>query len=136
MANYETITYEKVEDKIVRLTLNRPEKLNALSQKLLQEFEGVMSEFESDPEASVLIIRGAGRAFSAGYDLQGTQHPGAKFTVTSDRFGLYKTIERWQRLWSINKPTIAQVHGFCLAGGTELIGHCDIVFARDRKSVV
>ncbi len=131
MANYETITYEKVEDKIVRLTLNRPEKLNALSQKLLQEFESVMSEYESDQEASVLIIRGAGRAFSAGYDLQGTQHPGSKFTVTSDRFGLHKTIERWQRLWTINKPTIAQVHGFCLAGGTELIGHCDIVFASE-----
>ena len=48
MANYETITYEKVEDKIVRLTLNRPEKLNALSQKLLAEFESVMSEFEND----------------------------------------------------------------------------------------
>ena len=120
MANYETIIYEKVEDKIFRLTLNRPEKLNALSQKLLAEFESVMSEYESDPEASVLIIRGAGRAFSAGYDLQGTQHPGSKFTVTSDRYGLHKTIERWQRLWTINKPTIAQVHGFCLAGGTEL----------------
>ena len=79
----------------------------------------------------MLIIRGAGRAFSAGYDLQGTQHPGSKFTVTSDRFGLHKTIERWQRLWTINKPTIAQVHGFCLAGGTELIGHCDIVFASE-----
>src|SRR5208283_804031 len=99
MANYETVIYEKVEEKIVRLTLNRPEKLNALSQKLLAEFESVMSEFESDQSASVLIIRGAGRAFSAGYDLQGTQHPGSKFTVTSDRFGLHKTIERWQRLW-------------------------------------
>ena len=79
----------------------------------------------------MLIIRGAGRAFSAGYDLQGTQHPGSTFTVTNDRLGLHKTIERWQRLWAINKPTIAQVHGFCLAGGTEFIGHCDIVFASE-----
>ena len=131
MPNYETVIYEKVEDKIYRLTLNRPEKLNALSQKLLKELDGVMDEYESNPDASVLIIRGAGRAFSAGYDLQGTQHPGATFTVTNDRMGLHKTIERWQRLWAINKPTIAQVHGYCLAGGTEFVGHCDIVFASE-----
>ena len=131
MASYETVIYEKVEDKIWRLTLNRPEKLNALSGKLLSELDSVMSEYESNPDASVLIIRGAGRAFSAGYDLQGTQQPGSGFTVTNDRMGLHRTIERWQRLWSINKPTIAQVHGFCLAGGTEFIGHCDIVFASE-----
>jgi enoyl-CoA hydratase/carnithine racemase len=131
MANYETVIYEKIEDKIFRLTLNRPEKLNALSQKLLHELDQVMDEYESNAEASVLIIRGAGRAFSAGYDLQGTQHPGSTFTVTNDRMGLHKTIERWQRLWSINKPTIAQVHGYCLAGGTEFVGHCDIVFASE-----
>src|SRR6266852_6114174 len=131
MANYETVIYEQVEDKIYRLTLNRPEKLNALSQKLLKELDSVMDEYESDADASVLIIRGAGRAFSAGYDLQGTQHPGSRFTVTSDRIGLHKTIERWQRLWSISKPTIAQVHGYCLAGGTEFIGHCDLVFASE-----
>jgi enoyl-CoA hydratase len=131
MANYETVIYEKVEDKIFRLTLNRPEKLNALSQKLLAELDQVMDEYSANPEASVLIIRGAGRAFSAGYDLQGTQQPGSTFTVTNDRLGLHRTIERWQRLWTLPKPTIAQVHGFCLAGGTEFIGHCDIVFASE-----
>jgi enoyl-CoA hydratase len=131
MASYETVIYEEIEDKIWRLTLNRPEKLNALSQKLLREVDSVMDEYETNAGASVLIIRGAGRAFSAGYDLQGTQQPGSGFTVTSDRFGLHKTIERWQRLWSINKPTIAQVHGYCLAGGTEFVGHCDIVFASE-----
>src|SRR6267142_1738450 len=66
MANYETVIYEQVEDKIYRLTLNRPEKLNALSQKLLKELDSVMDEYESNAEASVLIIRGAGRAFSTG----------------------------------------------------------------------
>ena len=69
MATYETLIYEKVEDKIFRLTLNRPEKLNAMSQKLLKELDGVLEEFESDSAASVLVIRGAGRAFCAGYDL-------------------------------------------------------------------
>src|SRR5580700_8161618 len=131
MANYETLIYEQVEEKIFRLTLNRPEKLNALSPKLLGEFDQVLNEFESDRDASVLIVRGAGRAFCAGYDLQGTQQPGSGFTVSSDRINLHKIIERWQRLWAIGKPTIAQVHGYCLAGATELAGHCDLVFASD-----
>ena len=59
MANYETVIYEKAEDKIYRLTLNRPEKLNALSQKLLKELDSVMDEYESNADASVLIIRRA-----------------------------------------------------------------------------
>jgi len=131
MASYQTIVYEKVEDKIFRLTLNRPEKLNALSQQLLGEFELALGEFASDNEASVLVIRGAGRAFSAGYDLQGTQQPGSGFSVSSDRVNLQRTVERWQRLWAVGKPTIAQVHGYCLAGATELAGHCDLVFASE-----
>src|SRR5271167_4916705 len=98
MATYETVIYEEVEDKIWRLTLNRPEKLNALSRTLLLELERVMDEYEANANASVLIIRGAGRAFSAGYDLSGTQSSGSGFTVTNDRLGLHKTIERWQRL--------------------------------------
>src|SRR5258708_34128304 len=129
MANYETVIYEKVEDQIFRLPLNRPEKLNALSQKLLKELDSVMDEYESNLDASVLIIRGAGRAFSAGYDLQGTQHPGSTFTVTNDRLGLHKTIERWQRPGAVNQPTNAQRPGHWLPAGPAVVGHCDIVVA-------
>ncbi len=131
MSNYETVIYEKVEDKIFRLTLNRPEKLNALSPKLLTELEQVLDVYEDDPEASVLIIRGAGRAFSAGYDLNAPAVPGQKFTISNDRVNMQRLVTRWQRLWSCAKPTIAQVHGFCLAGATEFVGHCDIVFASE-----
>jgi enoyl-CoA hydratase len=127
---YETIIYEKVEDKVLRLTLNRPEKLNAMSPKLLGELDRALDEFESDRDASVLVIRGAGRAFCAGYDLAApAEGGGGPFTTTEDRWALKKLVERWQRLWSLPKPTIAQVHGYCLAGATELAGHCDIVFA-------
>src|SRR5262249_57440258 len=115
------------------LTLNRPEKLNALSPRLLEELDDVMTVFEDDPDASVLIIRGAGRAFSAGYDLNAAPSApgGRKFTVTTDRILCQRLVNRWQRLWSLPKPTIAQVHGFCLAGATEFIGHCDLVFASE-----
>jgi len=127
---YETIVYETVEEHIVRITLNRPEKLNAMSPQLLGELEAALGEFERDREASVLVIRGAGRAFCAGYDL--TAPPpsdGGPYTITEDRWAMRKHVERWQRLWNLPKPTIAQVHGYCLAGATELVGHCDIVFA-------
>ena len=128
---FETLIYEQVAERVARLTLNRPEKLNAMSGQLLRELDHALDTFEADPDASVVIIRGAGRAFCAGYDLtpQGEAH--GEFTVTADRLGLKKIIERWQRLWSVPKPTIAQVHGYCLAGGTELVGHCDIVIAAD-----
>jgi enoyl-CoA hydratase/carnithine racemase len=109
--------------------LNRPEKLNALSQKLLRELDLVMDEYESNPDASVLIICGGVARSLRDMICKARRHPGSTFTVTSDRLGLLKTIERWQRLWSINKPTIAQVHGYCLASGIEFVGHCDIVFA-------
>jgi enoyl-CoA hydratase len=130
--SYETIVYEKVDERIIRLTLNRPEKLNAMSPRLLGELDRALDEFERDPESSVLILRGAGRAFCAGYDLSGGGGGGqGGFAITEDRWALRKLVARWQRLWSLPKPTIAQVHGYCLAGGTELAGHCDIVFAAD-----
>ncbi len=128
--SYEAIIYEKVEEKIFRITLNRPEKLNAMSRQLLSELDGALDEFENNNDASVLIIRGAGRAFCAGYDLQPVSGSGG-FTVTSDRLGLRKIVQRWQRLWTLPKPTIAQVHGYCLAGATEFVGHCDLVFAAE-----
>jgi enoyl-CoA hydratase len=130
--SYQTIVYENVEERIVRLTLNRPEKLNAMSPTLLADLDGALGEFERDRQASVLIIRGAGRAFCAGYDLSAPPATdGGPFTITEDRWAMRKLVERWQRLWNLPKPTIAQVHGYCLAGATELAGHCDIVFAAE-----
>ena len=78
MAQYETLIYEAVADRVMRLTLNRPERLNAMSLELLGEFDQVIDEFENDADASVLIIRGAGRCFSAGYDLEDTQFSRAR----------------------------------------------------------
>ena len=92
---YETIVYENVEERIFRLTLNRPEKLNAMSPALLDELDGALGEFERDRQASVLIIRGAGRAFCAGYDL--TAPPatdGGPFTITEDRWAMRKLVEK------------------------------------------
>jgi enoyl-CoA hydratase len=129
MAQYETLIYEPAADKVMRLTLNRPERLNAMSLELLGEFDQVMDEFENDAHASVLIVRGAGRSFSAGYDLQDTQYLGGGFRVSPDHRAMHLLATHWMRLFDLPKPTIAQVHGYCVAGATELAGHCDIVFA-------
>src|SRR5215469_6981126 len=131
MARYETLLYEQAADKVMRLTLNRPERLNAMSLELLAELDQVMGEFENDPGASVLIIRGAGRCFSAGYDLEDTQFAGRGFRVATDRRAMQRLIDHWMRLFDLPKPTIAQVHGYCIAGATELAGHCDLVFAAE-----
>jgi len=127
---YQTIVYERVEERIARITLNRPEKLNAMSPALLGEFDEALAEFERDSDASILVIRGAGRSFCAGYDLTAGAE-GGRYTITEDRWAMRRLVERWQRLWNLPKPTIAQVHGHCLAGATELAGHCDLVFAAE-----
>lgn len=117
------------------ITLNRPEKLNALSQPMLREFEEVLDEAQRDRDARVIIIRGAGRAFSAGYDLAGrnTVEPGApgdmvaEQSVGRSRRIMLGSVDRYLRLWNLRKPTIAQVHGFCISGGTELSAMCDFI---------
>lgn len=138
--DYEHILYEPDTDdsRIVRITLNRPEKLNALSTALLRELFDARDRFDADPEAVCLIIKGAGRAFSSGYDLgSATLEPGAVQTaptIDSIRRNMNWTVEEYVKLWNLRKPTIAQLHGYCLSGGTELSSMCDfIVAAEDTK---
>jgi enoyl-CoA hydratase len=131
MAQYETLIYERAADRVMRLTLNRPERLNAMSLELLGEFDRVLLDFENDPDASVLIIRGAGRSFSAGYDLEDTQFSGRGFRASTDHSAMHRLAARWIRLFDLTKPTIAQVHGYCIAGANELAGHCDVMFAAE-----
>jgi len=130
--DYQKIVFEK-KDRIAHITLNCPEKLNALSLQLLDEFFAAVAEVDLDDGVSVLVIKGAGRAFCAGYDISpnvaswaGTPSAG------SDRARLRRSLSRWYRLWNLRQPTIAQVQGHCLAGGGELIGMCDIVIAAEN----
>jgi enoyl-CoA hydratase len=130
---YENVIYEK-RDKIARIILNRPEKLNAISDALRSDLEAACAEVESDRDVSVLIIKGAGRAFCAGYDIGpagDALNAELTHTVSTDRERLLRSGERWLSLWSMPKPTIAQVHGYCLAGGNEIAGICDLVIAAE-----
>ncbi|HKZ51012.1 MAG TPA: enoyl-CoA hydratase-related protein [Dehalococcoidia bacterium] len=130
---YENIIYEKA-DGIGRITLNRPEKLNALSKALLADFDDALKSAGQDPEVHVVVIRGAGRAFCAGYDLvQNTAAAAARGTTYSmDIFNdEERNIQRWFTMWNLSKPIIGQIHGYCLAGGNEMAMMCDLIVASE-----
>lgn len=142
MQDYQAITYA-VERGRARITLNRPEKLNALSMELQHELNEALWEADNDQSVHVAIIRGAGRAFSAGYDITPNRPPAPPPGDTST--AVYRgrasfdddswQLERSQRLrmviFDMHKPVIAQVHGYCLAGGTDVALLCDIIIAAD-----
>lgn len=134
---FTTILLEKHE-LVGTLTLNRPEKLNAMSPALMAEFAEAITQVEKDAEIKVLVIRGAGRAFSTGYDLSGGWGEGAAarpFTLDDDQRFLQRYIEHWLRLRDLPKPVISMVHGYCLAGATQLCVSTDIIFVAEDAQV-
>jgi enoyl-CoA hydratase len=133
---FTNITLEKNE-LIGTLTLNRAEKLNAMTPALIGEFSEAITQIEKDPEIKVLIVRGAGRAFSTGYDLTGGWgDSGSKpFTIDDDQRFLQRYVEHWLRLRDLPKPVISMVHGYCLAGATQLCISTDIIFVADDAKI-
>ena len=119
------------------LTLNRPEKLNAMTPTLIEEMGEALTEVEKDPEIKVLIIRGAGRSFCTGYDLTvglgGAS--GERYTLDSDQRSLQHYVEHWLRLRDLPKPVISMVHGYCLAGGSQLAISTDMIFVAENASI-
>lgn len=109
-------------ERVRRVTLNRPEKRTALSASLRRAVLDAVHDHDRDPAVSVTIIRGAGICFSAGYDLNqdpgdpGPGHPAGGGVGSFMR----EVTEGWMSMWELAKPVIAQVHGYCLAGGSEL----------------
>ena len=138
--NYQTLLYEK-EGKIVRLTLNRPEKLNPISVLMRREITAAMKEIENDDDVLVAIVKGAGTAFSGGHDLTevytrygaGTgkpeeRRPSQRVRLHGDDELLSKYLSSVLYCW---KVTIAQVHGKCIGGATHLSMACDITMAAE-----
>jgi enoyl-CoA hydratase len=129
---YETLLTEQI-DRVVRVTLNRPDRRNAISAVVRNELIEVVEACAQDPSANVVIIRGAGKSFCAGYDLSSSAgdsgHGDAPSQVSVPRRAV-ETISMaggWSRIWNAPVPVIAQIHGHCLAGGTDLALHCDLV---------
>lgn len=127
-----TVLTEQV-GRVAYVTLNRPEKLNAISVQLQDDLLAALDAAAADPTVHVAVVRGAGRAFCAGYDLAG-DGPGSA-VVPEDRALLERIVRGWLRIWDLPIPVIAQVHGACLAGGTQLASICDVTFASDDARV-
>jgi enoyl-CoA hydratase len=113
-----------------RITLNRPEKRNALNHKLRGDLIDALEAADVDDAVRVSIVRGAGTSFSAGYDLGGGNEglPMPHHTAPGDGQWPRHVTETWMGIWDLAKPVIAQVHGYCLAGGSELATGCDLVY--------
>ena len=137
--DYDNIKYE-IRDGKAYVTLNRPEKLNALSQALQRELGHAMWEADNDTRVHCVVLQGEGRAFCAGYDL--TPAPADRDEKYAE---VYRTsvsfdddtwrMEQAQRLrmaiFDMHKPVIGKIHGYCLAGGTDLVLLCDMIIAAD-----
>ena len=114
-----------------RLTLNRPEKLNALSSALVEALSDALAAAAADVDVRVVVIRGAGRAFCAGYDLIEDAAFAAGADVAAWRAALAHDMARLLEIFDHPKPVIAEVHGYCLAGGCDLMMMCDVAIASD-----
>jgi enoyl-CoA hydratase len=113
-----------------RLTLNRTASLNALNGDLMDALEAAFDEAGEDDEVRVVVLRGAGRAFCAGYDLNQDAEEGTK-DAAGWRRELDRDTKRLLRILELPKPVIASVHSYCLAGGTDLMLACDLAVAAD-----
>jgi enoyl-CoA hydratase len=120
-----------------RLTLNRPDKRNALSNALRAELFHALRTADADDDVHVVVIRGAGPCFSAGYDLtEGPpSYPYPRPVANRDGAWARHLVDGWFEMWDLATPVIAQVHGYCLAGGTELATACDLVYIAEDATV-
>jgi enoyl-CoA hydratase len=118
-----------------RITLNRPEKRNALSNALRGQLLEALYEADRDPDIRVSILRGAGSCFSSGYDLRSDLGADQPFYTSSVGLQWARHVgEGWMSIWDLSMPVIAQVHGYAMAGGLELVGACDLAYAaRDAR---
>lgn len=118
---------------VSRLTMNRPDKRNSLIHPLRGAIIEQLQANDRDPSVAVSIIRGAGPSFSAGYDLAGGNegHDLPFFTAAGEGEWPRHVTDGWMGIWDLAKPVIAQVHGYCLAGGSELATGCDLVYVAD-----
>lgn len=135
---YEYLLYE-TSNQIATITLNRPQALNAMNPELEAEIHLALDEADADDTVRVVILTGAGRSFSAGYDVSPNpgKRPDPKEAYPGDVLrnwwtSDFKNVQKLMHLWYLGKPVIAAVNGWCMGGGFWYAAACDITIASDQ----
>ncbi len=139
---YTAISYH-VHNAIARITLNRPERLNAINRAMTAELRDAVARANADELVRVIVLRGAGRAFCAGYDLTwGTevearaQREGVGiWDPVRDYAGMSRNVAAFMSLWESHKPVICGIHGWCVGGGTDLALCADLIIAAEDARI-
>jgi len=133
--HFETAEYE-TRGKVGYIIMNRPEKRNALDYQLLDDLDRAFDAAEADDSVNVVVLKGNGPAFCSGYDLSGSYYISVpkghdEWTMKNSLMTLRGIEGRYMRIWNFPKPTVAQVHGYCIAAGCYLQLVCDITVAAE-----
>jgi enoyl-CoA hydratase len=139
---YDTIDYT-AGDGVARIVLNRPERLNAITAQVTADLRAAVSAANDDRDVRVIVLSGAGRAFCAGYDLDwGTKGEDATQRAMSgnwdpvrDYLGMSRNVRAFMSLWESPKPVIAQVHGWCVGGGTDMALCSDLIYMAEDAQI-
>jgi enoyl-CoA hydratase len=141
--SFDTLLYD-TDGPVATITLNRPDRLNTIVPPMPDEFEVAVRQATLDRDIKVIVVRGAGRAFCAGYDFGGGFHhwdemlttggqwdPGKDFISASG----YGPTQKFMSMWRTPKPVIAQVHGWCVGGGSDLALCADLIIASEDAQI-
>jgi enoyl-CoA hydratase len=138
-AAFRSVRYEAA-DRIATITLDRPERLNAIDGHMPGELRRAVEQADEDPEVHVIVLQGAGRSFCAGYDLeayaeQGIGTQGEVWDPIRDYRGMKANTDHFMALWRAAKPTICKVQGHAVAGGSDIALCCDLVVMADDARI-
>jgi enoyl-CoA hydratase len=143
--SFQTLLYD-TEDTVATITLNRPEQLNTIVPPMPDELEAAVHRAIADQQVKVIVLRGAGRAFCAGFDLGGGFHHWDESLTTDGQWDAGKDfamatsqavgpVPKFMSLWRSPKPVIAQVHGWCVGGGSDMALCADLVIASEDARI-
>ena len=133
---WSSIVVDRPRERVHRVTLNRPDRRNAIDNVMRGELLDALHRADADDDVRLTVVRGAGKCFSSGYDLGSDLSADRPYETAPGPAGWARHVQQgWMSIWDLAKPVIAQVHGYAMAGGSELAAACDLVYIEDQAKV-